>query len=131
MKKIFFIAIAFLIQCNSCAFASKDADNFLLISTMSLIDYHQSKKMFKSENFHELNPILSSRPTNEEMAIFGIVSLSFVYASSKMIENDTVKKILIDSIIATEKLNIEDNKRVMDGEKRLYDCLMIIISIEF
>lgn len=86
-----------------------------VLTSFALIDYTQSVAMFYgSGNFRELNPLLGSKPSRNSMALFGLIGIGLFYLVADYL-NEPWKQIFVDSIIASEGMNIDDNRRVYQG----------------
>ncbi len=93
----------------------KTAESMAYLFSMALIDYNQSVDMFfREEGFHEINPILGPHPSRGEMAAFGLISVGLTYLLIEVLP-ERWRRVAIDSIIASEKMNIEENRRVYQG----------------
>ena len=109
------------------------------ITSMALIDYTQSVSMFSgSDGYYELNPLLGKKPGKTDMMAFGVIGLGIFYFLENNL-SDPWRQIVVDSIIASERLNIEDNRRIRDGwntdgppiRGRTFNCVPIVISFRF
>ena len=104
----------------------------LALGIMSLIDYEQSTTMFfNRRGFSETNPLLGAKPGRENLAAFGLVGLTLVWGGSKLLSEGKFKNFVIDSIIATEKLNIEENREIMRYRNPKYNRMMLVLSFDF
>ena len=77
----------------------------------------------------ELNPFLSDKPSQEELLIFGAVGIGVFLLFEKFMEESIFKDILLDSVLATEKKNIEWNQIRIDKNKRPAEELAIVIQL--
>jgi len=85
------------------------------LASFAVIDYVQSVAMFYgSEKYRELNPLFGSKPSRNSMALFGIIGVGLSYLIADTLR-DPWKQIFVDSVLASERLNIEDNRRVYQG----------------
>ncbi len=85
------------------------------LASFAVIDYAQSVAMFYGSNrYQELNPLFGSKPSRSSMALFGIIGVGLCYLVAETL-SDPWKQIFMDSVIASERLNIEDNRRVYQG----------------
>jgi hypothetical protein len=107
------------------------------LTSFAAIDYAQSVSMFYgSGRYREMNPLLGSKPTKGSMIAFGVIGVSLFYLISSNL-SEPWRQIFIDSIIASEQLNIEDNRRVYQGwntdgppvRGRLFNGVPIVVSI--
>ena len=110
-----------------------------VLSSFAVIDYTQSVSMFyKSSGYYELNPTLGKRPSRQNMALFGLIGVSVFYALAKTLP-DPWKQIFVDSVIASEQMNIEDNRRIHQGwnnggppvRGRSFNGVPIVLSFRF
>lgn len=117
----------------------KIAEELAILTSFALIDYNQSVEMFyQLGSYHEVNPILGTEPTRSELLAFGAVGVGIVYLLATTLP-DPLRQIVVDSVIATEQLNIEENRRVYLGwntdgpplRGRLMDGIPILISLRF
>jgi|GEM_PF-5372803 len=93
----------------------KTAESMAFLFSMALIDYNQSVDMFfREEGYVEINPILGAHPSRSEMAAFGLISVGLTYLLIEVLP-ERWRRVAIDSIIASEKMNIEENRRVYQG----------------
>ena len=103
--------------------------NLLLYAT---IDYQQSVTMFyRQQERVELNPLLAERPSRESMALFGVASIAATYGLGKWLDDSLFKQVLIDSILMSEKLNIEENRRTIRYGSRRFETIMIVVHFTF
>lgn len=103
------------------------------LATMAVIDYNQSCKMFygaNSANHYELNPVLGRKPSRNDLLAFGVAGVGSVYLLDVIMDDSTFKNVLLDSILATEKMNIEWNKQVSETGRRPFNTIMFVMSFE-
>jgi len=110
-----------------------------VIASFACIDYDQSVTMFyKNEGYYELNPILGSRPSRGSMMAFGAIGTGLFYLFANNL-SEPWRQVVVDSIIASERMNIEDNRRVYPGwntdgpplRGRIFNGVPLIISLRF
>ncbi len=90
-------------------------EQFAVLASFALIDFSQSSSMFyENTGYYEVNALLGPFPSREELLSFGIAGLGLTYLVSAFLPA-AWSGMVIDSIIATERLNIEDNRRVYRG----------------
>ena len=95
--------------------ANDMTDDMMLLFSLAVIDYNQSVDMFyKNERFREINPILGSKPTRGAMIAFGVGGVGLTYLVSTILPAPW-SQFVVDSIIASEKMNIHENRRVYRG----------------
>ena len=134
MKKTFLLLAAFcLFATTANAYTFDETDHkFLTLATYAMIDYQQSCEMFfERDGFKEVNPILGDHPTRASLMGFGIGSLALAYGVTKLLPENRFKTILVDSILATEQLNIEENREVMRYRNPKYNRLMVVMKVNF
>src|SRR5574341_507132 len=141
MSMLIKIAIVVLLVLSApCALWADDtAEQMALLASLAMIDFSQSVDMFyENEGYHEVNPILGQSPSRQDLLIFGAVGLCLSYALTEILPA-TWKQVVIDSIIATEKLNIEENRMVYKGwntegpplRGRSMDGIPVMLSLRF
>ena len=113
--------------------ATTENDRKLMtLASLALIDYQQSVKMFyKSDGHHELNPVLGTNPEREDLMMFGLAGMTLAYGINELMPEGLFKDFLFDSVLATERFNIEENQRVMRTGKRSFECIMLVMSFDF
>lgn len=120
-----------LIIIPSVSFADNKTKELLTLAVMAGIDYSQSKENIKKGHI-EINPLLGENPSNKEMAIFGIVCIGATYGVMNTMPEGKLKNFVMDSILATEQLNIEENRNVKQyGHRTFPKTLMIVLSFKF
>ncbi|MBU0483033.1 MAG: hypothetical protein KKB30_00790 [Proteobacteria bacterium] len=103
----------------------------LTLVSLAMIDYQQSLEMFyEMDGYEELNPLLGEKPGREDLMMFGLASLTIAYGINELMPEGKFKDFLFDSLLATEKLNIEENAQDMDTGKRTFDGLMLVLSFD-
>lgn len=110
-----------------------------IITSFAFIDYNQSVAMFYGPGgYYELNPILGSNPSKNAMFTFGVAGIGIFYILANSL-SDPWRQLFVDSIIASELRNIEDNRRIYQGwntdgppiRGRSINGIPIIICIRF
>ncbi len=103
---------------------------FTYIGVLAVIDYWQTVNTVvrQPDRYRELNPVLGERPTRQSLALFGAVGISAVYALDKYLP-ETLARIVVDSIIMTEQVNVWENQYAIEGRKRM--PVMIAVSYQF
>lgn len=113
VKIVSLVLIMVLVPC--IVLADEISEQVAVIVSFAFIDYNQSVDMFfKSEGYHEVNPILGPSPSRGDLIAFGAIGVGLSYVIAETIPNPW-KQIAIDSIIATERFNIEENRRAYQG----------------
>ena len=117
----------------------KKAQDQAILTSFALIDYTQSVTMFyKMDGYQEINPILGPKPSRASLLAFGLIGSGLFYVIAENL-SDPWRQVFIDSVIATEQFNIEDNRRVYPGwntdgppiRGRRINSVPIIISLRF
>jgi len=110
-----------------------------VIASFAFIDYNQSVTMFyKNEGYYELNPILGPKPSRGGMLAFGVIGTGLFYILANNL-SEPWRQVVVDSIIASERMNIEDNRRVYPGwntdgppiRGRIFNGVPLVISLRF
>jgi hypothetical protein len=110
-----------------------------VIAAFTLIDYSQSVTMFSGTGgYYELNPILGPNPSKSDMIVFGAMGLGLSYFLAETL-SDPWRQVVLDSIAASERMNIEENRQVYRGwntdgppiRGRSFNGVPIIISLRF
>lgn len=129
------IAMTFLLNFYTPANAYKLTETDLKVINLALyatIDYRQSVTMFYNlPNRKELNPLLNSKPSRESMMMLGAAGIAATYGVSKLLPDGIFKNVLVDSILMTEKFNIEENKRTIQYGKRTFNTIVLVMSFNF
>lgn len=93
----------------------KVRQNTAVLASFAVIDYTQSVAMFYgSQGYREMNPLLGSKPSRGNMIAFGIIGVGLFYLVSDYL-SEPWRQIFADSILASERMNIEDNRRLHKG----------------
>jgi hypothetical protein len=135
------VAVVMIALLFPCALWADEAriEHLALLTSFAMIDYSQSEDMFFGrDGYHEVNPVLGQSPTRQDLLLFGAVGLCLSYALTEILPS-TWKLIVMDSIIATEKMNIEENRTVYKGwntegpplRGRTMDGIPIMVSLRF
>jgi hypothetical protein len=131
------IMIIALVPC--AAMADDTAEQIAILASFALIDYNQSVDMFfNNTGYYELNPVLGPAPRREDLILFGITGIGLTYVLAEVLP-PALKQVVIDSVIATERLNIEDNRTLYKGwnkdgppmRGRSMNGIPIMISLRF
>ena len=117
----------------------KIKEELTILTSFAFIDYNQSVAMFfGTGGYHEVNPILGPKPSKGDMVVFGAMGIGLSYFLSATL-SDPWRQIVVDSIIASERMNIEGNRRVYQGwntdgppiRGRFITGIPIILSFRF
>ena len=112
--------------------ADRSADKYLLLSTMAWIDYQQSCELFYHRSgYRELNPVLGSRPAREDMLAFGLGGTALVYGIARLMPEGRLRTVLLDSVLATEQRNIEENRLLMRYPRKQRSRIMLLLRFGF
>lgn len=126
MKKTIITLIFLLIPVLAQAQYEK---TFSLIN-MAFIDYGQSVELIVKGNSNELNFFLGKKPKRRDLFAFGAASVSAFWLVEKYFGETKLGTILLDSILASEKYNIEENKQVKETGKRTFNTILIVLSFK-
>lgn len=96
------------------SYAEEASPEFAILISMAVIDYRQSIDMFYHDDMHELNPVLDETPSRRSMLGFGAIGLGLTYLLADVLP-EPWDRIIIDSVLASEKMNIEENRRAHHG----------------
>jgi hypothetical protein len=88
-------------------------------------DYQESSRIFKNPQHHEINPLLGKHPHNDTLLGFGIIGVAAVGLLTQ--SDSRAAKILIDSVLASEIMNIQENKNA----KHTHLPIMIVVAWEW
>jgi hypothetical protein len=96
---------------------------------LALVDYNQTVATVvkQPEQFFEMNPVLGKHPGRTALALFGIAGVAATALVSGI--DHPVAEIVVNSIIATEQLNVWENQYVMGSRNTL--PIMIVASFPF
>jgi hypothetical protein len=119
--------------------ADETTEQIAILASFALVDYQQSVDMFfENDGYHELNPVLGPYPSRGELLSFGTIGVGLTYLAAELLP-ESWRQVVMDSIIATERLNIEDNRLVYKGwntdgpplRGRTMAGIPIIVSLKF
>ncbi len=96
------------------SWAEETSPEFAILLSMAVIDYRQSIDMFYHDDMQELNPLLEETPSRRSMLGFGAIGLGLTYLLADVLPKPW-SQIIIDSVVASEKMNIEENRRAHHG----------------
>lgn len=114
-------------------------ERLALVASLAVADYNQSVEMFfGNEGLHEINPILGTSPSRGDLIAFGLVGVGLTYLIYETLPPPW-NRIAVDSIIASERMNIEENRRVYLGVNgdgppvrgREMSAVPVMISLRF
>ena len=95
--------------------ADDHTEELALLVSLAAVDYQQSVDMFyHGEGYYELNPILGTEPSRTDMLAFGVIGVGLTYLLADTMPKPW-RRIILDSVIASEKMNIEENHRAYTG----------------
>lgn len=116
-----------------------NTEQLALLISLAAADYKQSVDMFyNNEGYHELNPILGTNPSRSNMLAFGVIGVGLTYFVADTLPKPW-RQIFIDSVIASEQMNIEENHRAYTGwnasgppvRGRIINGIPIVVCIRF
>ncbi len=119
--------------------ADDKTEELALLISLAAVDFQQSSEMFyHSDGYSEINPILGTNPSRTNMLAFGAFGVGLTYVLADALPKPW-KQIVIDSVIASEKMNIEENQRAYTGwntsgppvRGREINGIPIVISLRF
>lgn len=95
--------------------ADDHTEELALLVSLAAVDYQQSVDMFyHGDGYYELNPILGTEPSRKDMLAFGAIGVGLTYLLADTMPKPW-RRIILDSVIASEKMNIEENHRAYTG----------------
>lgn len=125
------LLIAVLVLMPACAAAGDDLNDIATLAVMAGIDFVQSKNNFK-KGHRELNPVLGRQPSDGDMLAFGIGGIAATYGIMKVLPDGRFRRLVIDSVLATERFNLIENRRVdRHGHRMFRETIMIILNFRF
>ncbi len=106
-----------------------DTQKMLYLGFLAAIDYQQTvaSVVKHPDQYSELNPILGRHPGRRELALFGAAGLTAVYVVQRTFYG-AFSRVLVDSIIATEQINVWENEYV---QYRSSMPIMVVASFSF
>ena len=109
----------------------KTVSSAILLTSMSAIDFLQTKEMlYDRTGYREVDPLLEEKPSQGKLVGFGVAALVVTYLVDKWLP-EPWDRIFIDSVISSEKWNITDNKRLLEGEERRINGIPFILTFKF
>jgi len=133
------ILLIMLIMLVPMPAAADNTEELALLISLAAADYQQSVDMFyHSDGYHEINPILGTNPSRASMLVFGAIGIGLTYLVADTLPKPW-RQIFIDSVIASEQLNVEENHRAYTGwnvsgppvRGRLINGIPIVVCIRF
>ncbi len=141
--KIFFVMLALVLALGTPVFAddSMNIETFFAIEKLdngqkmfylgllSAVDYYQTVETVVKQPgvYREINPILGEHPSRQSLALFGVAGVAAVYAVQRIFPE---ARVLVDSIIASEQVNIWENQYSMN-RTRMSIPVMVVVSYQF
>lgn len=123
--------IVLLLGIPVAAHASDNLEPMVMLAAFAVIDYNQTcEALFERTGHREANPILGEYPTRTELAAFGIIGMGAVYLSQKLLP-ESWAQVVMDSVLASERMNIEENVRTLDNQRRQISGVPIVLSFRF
>lgn len=128
MKLLLVISILLL---PSICDADERVEKFATLASFAFVDYNQSAGLVTpGGKATELNPVLGKHPSRAQMLAFGLESFVALYVATELLPR-SFGRVLLDSVIATEQLNIEENREVLDGRKRSFNGIALVVAIQW
>ena len=133
------VAVMVLAFVPFVVWGSETTEQIAILASFALVDYSQSVDMFfNNTGYYELNPVLGPYPSRTDLLGFGAIGVGLTYLVAGLLP-DSWRGIAMDSIIATERLNIEDNRLVYKGwnsdgpplRGRTMTGIPIVVSMKF
>ena len=118
---------------NNSWYNDESNKSILTLAAYAVIDYNQSKNMFSHpDKYYEANPLLGERPTNAGLLGFGIAGIGALYIAKEFLpDNWKAKQILVDSVVSTEKFNVEENQKLITSGNRTFKTIPIILTFRW
>ena len=126
----FLLAVFIILSCKISVASDNNTEKLMELAILTIADYNQSAYLLYDTKTIELNPMLSDHPDRVSLATFGIVSLSVTYFLSANMKKPW-RDIFLDSVIASERMNVEENERMRHGLGRQISAIPIIISFRW
>lgn len=118
------------IQLNFAPLAAPQLDaarKIAYLAGMAMVDYHQTITTLDAHpDLYELNPALGPHPSRAALVAFGILGVTATALLTRI--EHPLARIVVDSIIATEQINVYENQNPR-GRRGL--PIMIATSIQF
>ena len=86
--------------------------------------------LYDRTGYREVDPLLEEKPSQGKLVGFGVAALVVTYLVDKWLP-EPWDRIFIDSVISSEKWNITDNKRLLEGEERRINGIPFILTFKF
>lgn len=103
----------------------------LQLAAYAAVDYGQSTEaFFKREGHYELNPLLNERPSRRDLLAFGAAGIALTWLAGEVLPHPWAQ-IVLDSALASEGWNIEDNVRAADHAPRRINATPVIITLRW
>lgn len=106
---------------------------FLIL--LSAVDYKQTvdSVIKQPDKYYEANPVIGKHPTRGNLLAFGLSGIAGVYFLQKQeFLNKTLSRIIVDSVIASETMNIWENEYTNYQDKiNSHVPIIIMISLSF
>ncbi|MCK9420252.1 MAG: hypothetical protein M0R70_12820 [Nitrospirae bacterium] len=101
----------------------------LYLTVLAAVDYHQTVRSVIDQplKYHEMNPVLGEHPSRAALAVFGTVGIAATALISRI--DHPLARIVVDSIIATEQVNVWENEHTMD--RRTSMPIMVVFSMSY
>ena len=99
------------------------------IAALATKDYDQSVEMFYERGGYELNPLLGTKPSRSSLRNIGIASVVALYVVSSF--DGKWKNLILDSVLSSEKFNVEENERVLNNRPRRINGIPIVVTFRW
>ncbi len=104
------------------------------LAVLAVVDYRQTvtSVVARPDQYQELNPVLGPHPGRKDLLIFGGAGIACVWAIAEYLPDGWIKPVIVDSIVATEQVNVRENRDVdLYGSRRTGMPLMVVFSTNF
>lgn len=133
IRRILVTTLAILIGSVSVATADelRPIEKLATLAAYAYVDYDQSTGVVTPGGSSvEGNPLLGDHPSREDMLMFGAAGIGLAYIATEILP-EPWDRIVLDSVLASEQFNIEENALVLDGKKRKINGIPFILRFEF
>jgi hypothetical protein len=102
----------------------------LYLTVLAAVDYHQTEATVikQPERYHEMNPVLGKHPSRSALVAFGVAGIAATALISRI--DHPLARVLVDSIIVTEQVNVWENEYVMDRRTSSMP-VMVVFSMDY
>ena len=105
------------------------AQKIAYLTALAFTDYRQTVNTVvkRPGRYQELNPVLGKHPSRASLVAFGVIGVATTALIGQI--DHPLARIAVDSIIATEQLNIRENEYSMHRRKSV--PIMIVATFQF